>query len=391
MMRSIDLCVVNHLVLRKHHLAEDSKIDDVVQIVRDVGGLHATGSTVPYLSLFARTRSFLREGLDEELYERRSLGKIRCIRKTLYILTREMIPIAYAAARRVVEKASKKYIEFRGVSPDQYEDASKTILAILKGREMTASEIKRILKTQLDVSAILYLMCDQGLLIRSKPEKGWRDRNHRYSLFNEYFPDIDLTKMDEAEARTLLIKNYLCSFGPVTENDISWWTGLEKRQVRHALNNLQEQSTHIRISDLERDFIMLRSDEDLLKDMSLPQRRVVNLLPTLDPYLMGYKERGRYLNYEHYDKVFDRSGNATSTILLDGRVGVWDFAEDTEPTVKIFLFEEVGGSVLREIRLKARRIGRFIADKEVKIKECDSVVPLTQRPAGAVMSPLRGC
>ena len=114
MMSNIILNGINRLVLRKQHLADDSKIDDILQIVKDVGGLHATGLTVPYLSLFARTRNFVKERLDEELYVKRSLGKIRCMRGTLYILTKEMIPIAYAATKRMVEKLSKRYAEFRG-------------------------------------------------------------------------------------------------------------------------------------------------------------------------------------------------------------------------------------------------------------------------------------
>jgi len=31
---------VNHFVLRKHHLTDEAKIDDVVKITRDITGLH---------------------------------------------------------------------------------------------------------------------------------------------------------------------------------------------------------------------------------------------------------------------------------------------------------------------------------------------------------------
>jgi len=391
-MKNFNLNAINRLVLPKQHLTDDSKTDDIIQIVKDIGGLHATSATGPYLSLFARTRNFIKEDLDEELYVKRNLGKIRCMRGTLYILTKELIPIAYAATKETWEKLSKQYAEFRGFSSEKYEEVSKSILNILKRGEMTASKIKKALKTQLDVSAILYLMCDQGLLIRSRPEKGWRDRNHKYSLFHEYFPNMDLTKMNEMEARTLLVQQYLSSFGPATENDIAWWTGLRKTEVQEALNKVQRQIVRVKISNLKGDFIMLRSDENLIKNTGFPKKRTVNLLPGLDLYLMGYKERERYLHHKHYDKVFDRSGNATSTILLDGRVvGVWDFTEEVEPSVKVFLFKEVEGSVLEEIYLKAQKVGKFIADKEVQIVECASMVPLTRRTAGAVMSPLKGC
>jgi hypothetical protein len=118
--------------------------------------------------------------------------------------------------------------------------------------------------------------------------------------------------------------------------------------------------------------------------------RLVNLLPTLDPYLMGYKERDRYLDPERYHNVFDRSGNATSTILLDGKAfGVWGFAEDKIPSIKLSLFEKVEESVLNEIYLKAQKMGEFIAEKEVQVQECSSMVPLTRRTAGGVLSPLK--
>jgi len=358
----------------------------------DVGGLHATSSTTPYLSLLARSPRFEKTDLEEELYERRTLGKIRCVRKTIYIHTKDMIAIAFRATASMVVKASRRHMEYRGVSAEEYEAVSRAILDILAGREMTASAIKTALGTQVDVSSILYLMCDQGLLIRGSPDKGWKDKNHNYSLFHAYFPDIDLDKMSEMEAITSLVKQYLVSFGPVKESDIVWWTGLGKTKVRGAMTNLQHLVSKVNLSGVEGDFVMLRSDEALVKDVGLPDVPTVNLLPTLDPYLMGYKERGRYLDEGYHDKVFDRSGNTTSTILVGGKVlGVWDFEGGEDPVVKLFLFRHIGQDALDGISAQAQRLGRFIAGREVRIRECDTMVPLTERTAGSFMSPLRGC
>ena len=390
-MKHLDLAQVNQLVLRKHHLTKETKGDDIRKIAEDIVGLHATRAIGPFLSLFARARKFEKEDLIEELYLKRNLGKIRCMRKTLHILPKEMIPIAYAATREMVDKVSKRYVEFR-VSAAKYEEFSQTILELLKVREMTAAEIKKALRTQLDVSAILYRMCDQGLLIRGQPEKGWKDQRHKYALFHEYFPTIDLSKLKESEARTWLINQYMRAFGPVTEQDIKWWTGFSKTMVQKALNRVHSKIDHVKISPLKGEFLILHSDRVLIQKAELADKQTVNLLPSLDPYLMGYKKRERYLQLDYYDYVFDRSGNCTLTILLDGRViGVWDFTGDTEPSVKLFLFKEMNKRVLREIYEKARGIGQFMVEKEVLIKECDSMVPLTQRPAGGVMSPLNYC
>lgn len=379
----------NHFVLRKQHLTDESRSEDIAQTVRDIGGLHATSPTTPYLSLFSRTRDFSREKLDEELYVKRSLGKIRCMRKTVFILPKEMISAAFAATRRLVEPASEQYSKFLGISQEQYEETSRKILKILEGRGMTTKKIKRALETTLNVSPIVNLMCDKGLLIRGKPQGGWKSNIHTYYLFHEYFPDVDLNAVDETNARKLSVKLYLASFGPATENDAAWWTGFPKGQIRQIIRDLQDKVSHVKILETKADHILLSSDMKSLMSLRPPKKHVINILPTLDPYLMGYKDRDRYLNQDHYNFIFDRSGNATSTILLDGRViGVWDFEE---PFVKIFLFEDVEASTLMEIQSKAENVGTFISGKEVRIKECDSMIPLPQRTAGGVMTPLKNC
>lgn len=391
-MHYIDLDRINHFVLSKQHLTPDSAGNDIVHIIRDVGGLHATSNTTPYLSLYARCSKFKKEDLDRELYERRSLGRIRCVRKTIYIHTKDMIPIVWKATTSKVAKASKRYMEFRGVTDEIYMDVSKEILTMLSGHEMTASEIKEVINTEVDISSILYYLCDQGLLLRGKPVKGWKDRNYKYCLFSEYFPDVDLEKPSESEAITSLVGQYYTSFGPATENDVIWWTGLGKTEVRYALKNLQDKLLEIPMLGGERSLIMLQSDEASIRDMEPPDKLIVNLLPTLDPYLMGYKERGRYLAEEDSDLVFDRSGNATSVILVDGKVvGVWDFEGGEESFVKLHIFRKIGKEIHDDIYDRAGSLGRFFAGSEVRIRECESMVPLKVRTAGSFMSPLKGC
>ena len=390
---NLDLDRANHLVLAKQHLTPDSKSTDIVQVVRDVGGLHGTLGTTPYLSLFARSTRFKKSDLDDELYRKRTLGKVRCVRKTIYVHTRDMIPAALAATGKMVSSASRRYMESRGISLQEYDRISRAILELLEGREMTASAIKHTLKAEVDISSVLYTMCDQGLLIRGKPEKSWRDRNHTYAVFREYFPHIELGTLSESEAITALVRQYLASFGPATENDIVWWMGLGKRKVRKALGSLGNLLAEATITGLGSDLFLLESDEALARQGERPGNPIVNLLPSLDPYLMGYKERARYLDERDYDYVFDRSGNATSTILVDGRVvGVWDLQrpeDGTEPVVKIFFFRGASPRLLDKIRIQARDMGHFIAAREVQVSECETMVPLTQRPAGSMMAPLK--
>jgi hypothetical protein len=389
-MVNISLNKVNHFVLRKQHLADDSKIDDIVQIVKDLNGLHATGPTVPFLSLFSRTRAFTRAKLDDELYVKRTMGKIRCMRKTVHIVPQDMIPVAFAATRNLIVPTSAQYAQYLNITPRAYEETSKRILEFVKGEGMTTRGIKKALGVSLNISPIVNLMCDNGLLIRGHPQGGWKSNLHTYYPFGDYFPDLDLNQYDEGTARRLLVKRYLTSFGPVTETDVAWWTGFQKGQVRRIMDELHERVTSVDIVELQATHHLSSSQRMRIASTKPPTTPVITLLPGLDPYIMGYKERERYLDHEHNRFVFDRSGNATSTILLNGRiVGVWDSAAQKERVVKLFLFEQMRDAVMTEIHQQGRHIGQFITGDDVQIQECDAMIPLTRRSAGGFLSPLK--
>lgn len=209
---------------------------------------------------------------------------------------------------------------------------------------------------------------------------------HTYYLLNEYFPDLEWNTTSEKDAQKAVVRQYLASFAPVTENDVSWWTGFTKGQVKQILEELRSES-YVAVSGIDKTFIVPSQEKAALMTTKTTGKHVVNMLPSMDPYMMGFKDRERYLDSTRYNYVFDRYGNATATILLDGKViGVWDFEE---PFIKIFLFDRAEADVLKEVQVKARSMGAFISGKEVKIKECSSMTPLTQRTAGGAISPLK--
>jgi len=388
-MTKISLDRVNHFVLKKHHLTRESKINDVVQIIKDIGGLHATSPISPYLSLFARTKKFEKADLSKELSQRKSLARVRYVRNTIYILPGDLVPLAFAATHRMAGMASERNYRYLGFSPRDYERTSSKIMDILRGRGLSTREIKAKLRTSRNIAPLVNLMCDRGLLIRGVSKEGWKSNIHTYFRLMDYYPELNLMEFDGEEARESIIKQYIASFGPVTEQDIAWWTGFPIKQVRKVLRKHESEISSGEISGLDGRFFLLSSEWEPLRSSEPPRTPMVNLLPHLDPYLMGYKCRERYLDPRYHEVILDRSGNATATILVDGQIiGVWDF---DEPLVKLCLFKEVKKTTIDEIYSEAAKIGAFIADRVVQIKRCDSVVPLTHRTAGAFMSPLKDC
>lgn len=369
---------LNALAIKKQCLAGVDM--DVKSLASRLCGLHATSPTTPYLSLFARLNNFSISDLDEELYVKRTMGRLRCVRKTVYIFPVEFMPVAYMATKRVMGTHTMDFCRYMGVADGDYEELSKRALELLKAGPMTTLQLRKALGTGLHVSSVLNVMCDEAVLARGKPV-GWRSNQYAYYPFEDYYPGVRLDSVPERDAIIKLIKRYLSVFGPVTEDDIAWWTGLNKKDVREALEGLGEDVA------AEGNMAILGPDLDTLIKAKKPRGRVVNLLPSLDPYLMGYKERDRYLDKEFNGYVFDRGGNATSTIVVDGRVaGVWDIEG---ALVKLFFFREAGKDAVALVKAKARAMGNFVTGRDCGVAMCDSMTPLAQRTAGGVMSPLR--
>jgi hypothetical protein len=389
--RIFDLKRVNLFLLRKQHLTEQTKSNDIIGIAGDICGLHATSATTPYLSLFARMKDFRKERLDEELYSKRTLGKVRGVRGTVYIHPRDMIPAAYTANRRSNIPLSERFYRYMDRTEEEYELLSRRILELLSGRGMTAAQIKKELGEEKSVSRVLNLMCDYGLLIRGAPAGGWRSNVHTYHLFEEYMPGVDLESLQEDKAREIMVRRYLSAFGPACVDDIAWWTAFRKGEVKAILEQLDDVVSVVRIEGLDREYLMLGSQESELDATKRPQKPVVNLLPMLDPYLMSYKERYRYLSPGYFPYIYDRSGNATNCILVAGRiVGVWDYDEQP-PTFKYFLFEQVSKRSLQVLEKQASRLGEFLSSDEVEYRECADMTSLAERTAGGFMTPLKGC
>ena len=381
---------INQLIMLKQHLTNTSKIEDIIQISKDICGLQATGTFEPYIYLYSRTNRFQKEDLEKQWYVTKNLIKIRGMRNTLFIIPKEDAPIMHNATNFLKENRFDGFFTHSDFTRMEYNELESKILQVLKKESLIAADIKKRISSDRNISIIISLMCDKLLLVRDKPPKGWKDRRNTYALMKNSFPDLNFDDLEEIEAIQSLVLKYIKSYGPVTEQDITWWTGLTRTKARRVIETLQSQLQIISIS--EDIYFIDNSDIEVLKNLSVPKDPVINLLANLDPYLMGYKNRKRFINHDIYDYVFDRSGNATTTILLNGIViGIWDFQTKPEPTVKILLFQEITKDILKVIKKQANLIGEFILEQDITIQECKNPIPLMKRSAGTFMRPLKNC
>jgi hypothetical protein len=205
-------------------------------------------------------------------------------------------------------------------------------------------------------------MCILGLLVRTKPRGSWRSNLHEYTPLAVWLPDVDLESLTPDEAQARLVRSYLAAFGPATLEDIAWWSGFSKGETRKALSVLDDEIVEAEIEGLGGGYLMLTTDRQQLQETQLGPEPTVNLLPSLDPYIMGYRDRRRFLAPEHYEKVFDRAGNAIATVWVNGQVvGAW---QELEAAIELLLWQDVESEALMT---EAQRLGRFLSGEDVEV------------------------
>ncbi len=190
----------------------------------------------------------------------------------------------------------------------------------LAGRALDARELRATVRTTQRLSPVNIVMCDQGRLVRWRGSGGWVSPWPRYRCFAEALPQIRLDSWEDADAVRALAGRYVRRYGPVSENDVAWWTGLPKATVRTALAFVPDLST-VTVDRLPGTFLIHGADITRAQHPASSPAGQVRLPPVLDPYLQGYRNRQRCIDPVHQQYIVDRGGNVTSVILIGGRAG----------------------------------------------------------------------
>jgi hypothetical protein len=117
----------------------------------------------------------------------------------------------------------------------------------------------------------------------------------------------------------------------------------------------------------------------------------IALLPAWDGYIMGYKFRSHYLPEKWAEFIYDKSGNSTSVVMIEGNAGgVWDMEpEGVELNVKIALFEKAKKNTWDELKLQAEELGKIFGFKRITVSDCElPSVPLKNAAQNRFLSPL---
>jgi hypothetical protein len=168
----------------------------------------------------------------------------------------------------------------------------------------------------------------------------------------------EIPRVEEAEGASWLAAAWLRAFGPGTADDLKWWLGSTVATVRRALADVGAVEV-----DLDgRVGYVLPDDVDPVESVE----PWAALLPSLDPTVMGWKEREWYLG-PHGPEVFDRNGNAGATAWWDGRiVGGWRQHDAGDVAVQVL--EDIGADGRAALDAEAERLTAWLDGTRVRAR-----------------------
>ncbi len=373
--RHIDVAERRARLGRRHFLAHPAR--DIEQVAGAMVGLHASDPVSPYLSARARISQITRDEVADALYESRSVLKMLGMRRTMFVMPRDLAAIVGAACARPLAPAERRRLEkMVGVQIADEPAAwvarvcDATTEALERRGEALAAELKEDVPElseklrfgegkewggEVGISTrILFLLATEGHIIRGKPRGTWLSSLYRWVPVEGWLGE-PLPSLDREESRSELLQRWLRAFGPGTMTDLKWWSGWSLRDTRAALETCKAVEV-----TLENGTGFLLADD---LDPVTPPDPWAALLPGLDPTPMGWKERDWFVG-DHVRTLFDRNGNIGPTVWCDGRiVGGW--AQTPAGAIVTKLLESVSPAHRKLIEHQRRELQDWLGAERI--------------------------
>jgi hypothetical protein len=352
-----------------HRLAPAHRAATPEAVADSMVALHATDPASVHLAVVARTAgagATVAE-VDRALHDDRSVVRIMGMRRTMWAVPAELVPVVAAACGRAVAAAERRRlvqaVEAQGLARDggrfvaRLEREALEALAEL-GPALTADLTARrpglartvrlggASKWAVDASLasrVVVLFTCEGKVVRARAHGGWTSTRNRYAVA----PPAEPLETDEAQAQ--LAGRWLAAFGPLSDDpvaDLKWWAGWTVAATRRALAAAGAGPTG--------------------RAPSAPSGPWAALVPSLDPSTMGWRHRSWYLG-DLGPQLFDRNGNAGPAIWCEGRlVGGWAHRPTGEVVTRLLV--DVGREGRAEVDAEAARLQAWLDRSGARVR-----------------------
>ena len=251
--------------------------------------LQAQDLRAAQLALRARVPALTPQDVDAALNER-AFVVAWVNRGTLHFVCPEDVHWLVALTAPTQAAAVKRRLKLDGIEPRQAQRAIKTIgRALADDGPLTRAQL--VERTGVEGQPFIHLAfaaCYEGVAVRG-PLVG---RQHAYVRTEDWIGPSP-KRIDRDASLAELARRYLAAFGPATEADLAYWSGLPKRDARAGLESIARE-----LVQHDRGLV------DLKKRRAAPARAPAKLLPLWDNYLLGWKDRAFQIDPQHTLNIY---------------------------------------------------------------------------------------
>jgi len=157
------------------------------------------------------------------------------------------------------------------------------------------------------------------------------------------------------EALAELTMRYFMSHGPAVIQDFVWWSGLTAADAKAGLAMV---TSHLQQETINGQTYWFSPSTPPVQDLS----QTAYLLPNYDEYTVGYTDRSAIFDALHTNKLDQRSGLLTNTMVLDGQVvGTWKRTlKKNAVVIEANPFTPLSNTETRAFAASANRFGAFL-------------------------------
>ncbi|HWJ09287.1 MAG TPA: winged helix DNA-binding domain-containing protein [Nocardioides sp.] len=361
----------------RHGLAD--RLESVAAAAHALTALHATEAATVHLSLWARVDGVGVADVDRALYDDRSIVKQLAMRRTLFAFPRDLLPAAWgsASARVARQQRAQMAKDLAAVGVTDHDAwlavAEEEVLAALAdGTARTTAELRDLVPALAGTvqrgapgskwagevplaPRVMTLLGAEGRVVRAANAGHWRLNKPAWTTTAAWLGE-EPAPLTEDAGYAELVRRWLATFGPGTEADIVWWLGATKKAVRRALADVE--AVEVALEGGAAGWV-LPDDTEPVTGREAEVGPWAALLPTLDPTVMGWKQRSFYLDAADTPYLFDSNGNAGNTAWWDGRiVGCW--VQDDDARVHLVLRDDVPPAGRRALETEAERLTAWL-------------------------------
>jgi hypothetical protein len=303
--------------------------------------LQAQYAPSPYIALWSRLTRFRKEQLTCAL-EDRTVVKSSLFRITLHITSARDYPYYAAAWLPAAREMTPR------ITVERMAELSRKVHAAAQ-KQITHEQLEAIAADEMGGRWRTRTLAP---LLHVPPAGTWGFHGRPELLVLKTWLGVDLPSREEGAKH--LVRSYLASFGPATQQDLLRFAGVRVGDLRRGLDQLE-----LRTFRDERGRKLLDLPRAPLPDGATPSP--VRFLPKWDSSLLAYAppERTRILPEKFRGTVIRKNGDVLPTVLVDGFVAAtWNV--DRKRGLEIAPLRRLTKAVRAEIDDEGERLVEFV-------------------------------